>query len=84
MICGRAATVHHVRICGSARDDRRILPLCPPHHQIQHGPRTSIEGLGKAKFEAKYGVDIEAKVKEYAERYESWNKNSKGLARGGP
>lgn len=69
MVCHRKATVHHVRFCGSARDDRRVLPLCPLHHQIQWGPRSSIEALGKAKFEARYGVDIEYKVREYRERY---------------
>jgi hypothetical protein len=37
---------------------------------IQHGPRTSIEGLGKAKFEARYGVDLEASILRYNERYE--------------
>ncbi len=69
MISGRAATIHHVRLCGSARDDHRILPLAPEYHLIQHGPRTSIEALGKRRFEERYGIDIEASVAEYRRRY---------------
>ena len=70
MISGRRATVHHVRRFGEPKKDRRTLPLAPEYHMIQHGPRTSIEGLGKAKFEARYGVDLEASILRYNERYE--------------
>lgn len=63
------ATIHHVRLCGSARDDHRALPLCPMHHQIQPGPRTSIEALGKRKFEQMYGVDLEASIQQYRREY---------------
>lgn len=70
MISGRPATVHHVRFCGSPKDDRRTLPLAPEYHMIGFGSETSIEALGKAKFEARYGVDIEAEIREYNERYE--------------
>jgi hypothetical protein len=69
MISGRPATIHHVRICGSARDDHRILPLAPEYHLYQHGPETSIEGLGKRKFEERYGVDIEERVANYRALY---------------
>lgn len=69
MISGKPATVHHVRFCGSSKNDRRTLPLAPEYHQIQNGP-FSIESLGKRKFEARYGVNIEAKIVEYNERYE--------------
>jgi hypothetical protein len=44
--------------------------LCPEHHQIQFGTG-SIESLGKAKFEARYGVDLEAAILEYQEQYDS-------------
>jgi len=71
MISGRRATVHHVRRCGEPKNDRRTLPLAPEYHLIQHGPRTSIEALGKAKFEKRYGVDIEASIAKYNERYEA-------------
>lgn len=70
MISGRPATIHHVLICGGRRDDHRILPLAPEYHLIQHGPRTSIEALGKRGFEARYGVDIEERVADYRRRYE--------------
>jgi hypothetical protein len=69
LVCGMPATCHHVRICGSSRDDARVLPLCPVHHLIQHGPRTSIEALGKRGFEERYGVDIEERVADYRRRY---------------
>ena len=70
MISGKRATVHHVRRCGEQKDDRRTLPLAPEYHMIQNGPRTSIEALGKAKFEARYGVDLEASILRYNARYE--------------
>jgi hypothetical protein len=69
MISGRPATCHHVRICGSARDDHRAIPLAPEYHLLQHGPKTSIEALGKAKFQERYGVDLEAAIAEYRRRY---------------
>ncbi|MGD0497513.1 MAG: hypothetical protein ABSC23_03655 [Bryobacteraceae bacterium] len=70
MISGRRATVHHVRRFGEPKDDRRTLPLAPEFHQIQAGPESSIEALGKAKFEDRYGVDIEASIKRYNARYD--------------
>ena len=78
MISGRRSTVHHVRFCGSPKNDRRTLPLAPEYHQIQPGPHTSIEALGKAKFEARYGVDIESAIAKYNEQYQretgiTWN-----------
>ena len=69
LISGRRATVHHVRFCGSPKDDRRTLPLAPEYHMIQQGPRTSIEALGKAKFERRYKVNIEAAIVAYNTRY---------------
>lgn len=70
MISGRRATVHHVRFCGSLKDDRRTLPIAPEYHLIQHGPKTSIEALGKVKFERRYRVNIEEKIREYNLSYE--------------
>jgi hypothetical protein len=70
MIRGQGATVHHVRRFGEPKNDRRTVPLAPEYHLIQHGPRTSIEALGKAKFEALYGVDLEAKIVEYNRAYD--------------
>ena len=70
MISGGRATVHHVRRCGEPKDDRRTLPLAPEYHMIQNGPRTSIEALGKAKFERRYRVNLEAAIVRYNRRYE--------------
>jgi hypothetical protein len=61
LVCGCPATVHHVTSDGYkrlARSDRRVAPLCCRHHQIQHGPRESVEALGHAGFKARYGIDL--------------------------
>jgi hypothetical protein len=61
LVCGAPATVHHVTSDGYkrlARSDRRVAPLCPRHHQIQHGPRESVEALGHAGFKARYAIDL--------------------------
>ena len=71
MVSGRRATVHHVRRCGEPKNDRRTVPLAPEYHMIGHGSRTSIEALGKAKFEARYGVNLEAAIVRYNQRYEA-------------
>jgi hypothetical protein len=60
-VCGAPATVHHVTSDGYkrlARSDRRVAPLCPRHHQIQHGPHESVEALGHAGFKARYGINL--------------------------
>ena len=62
LVSGRRATVHHVRRYVEPKDDRRTVPLAPEYHQIQAGPRTSIEALGKKKFEALYGIECEAAI----------------------
>lgn len=41
-----------------AEFQRRVVPLCPRHHQIQHGPRESVEALSHRGFFAEYGVDL--------------------------
>jgi len=62
LVCGGRSTVHHVTapITGGriARSDRRVVPLCPAHHQIQHGPRESVEALGHAGFHREHGIDL--------------------------
>ena len=62
LVCGRAATIHHVTasIHGGriARSHKRVVPLCPAHHQIQHGPRESVEALGHAGFYRVHGIDL--------------------------
>jgi hypothetical protein len=39
------------------------------HHQIQAGSKTSIEGLGKKKFQAMYGVNLETRIVQYQRDY---------------
>ncbi len=60
--CGARSTVHHVTasIHGgrTTRTHKRIAPLCPRHHQIQHGPKESVEALNHGGFFAEYGVDL--------------------------
>lgn len=66
LVCGGAATIHHVtaRIEGGryARDHKRVVPLCPPHHQKVFDPKASdpisVEGLGHAGFYEKHGYDL--------------------------
>ena len=65
---GITATVHHVRFCGSPKDDRRTLPMEAGYHQEQEGPE-SIEKLGKTKWQALHGVDIEAQISKYQRNY---------------
>lgn len=64
-VCGGPATVHHVRATihgkGISKDDRLVIPLCPPHHQKVYDPKASdpisIEGLSHPGFYAKYKID---------------------------
>jgi hypothetical protein len=61
LVCGSQATVHHVTSDGYKRITRShwlVTPLCPVHHQIQWGPRESVEALGHAGFARVYGIDL--------------------------
>lgn len=62
LVCGNDATVHHVTasIEGGRipRSHMRIAPLCPRHHQIQHGPLESVEALSHRGFWLTYGIDL--------------------------
>ena len=66
LVCGAQATVHHVtaRIEGGriTRRNDRVVPLCPRHHQIQHGPRESVEALSHRGFWLTYGIDLLAEA----------------------
>lgn len=70
LVCGDQATVHHVTasIHGGriSRDNRRVVPLCPVHHQIQFGPRESVEALGHGGFFTAYGIDLLAEAERLA------------------
>jgi hypothetical protein len=63
LVCGAwPVQVHHVSatIDGGriARSHQLVTPLCPRHHQIQHGPKDSVEALGHRGFWLTYGIDL--------------------------
>lgn len=69
LVCGKPATVHHVtgfadRPGRIPRSHRRVVPLCPPHHQKVFDPVAadpiSVEGLSHQGFFTKYGIDLMA------------------------
>ncbi len=69
LVCGGASTVHHVTSDGYKRITRSnmlVTPLCPVHHQIQWGPRESVEALGHAGFAQAYGIDLLAEARKLA------------------
>jgi hypothetical protein len=55
------STVHHVTapITGGriSRSHKRVVPLCAPHHQHDHGLE-SVERLSHAGIYARFGVDL--------------------------
>ena len=71
LVCGARATVHHVTAYADrpgrvSRRHDRVVPLCPRHHQIQHGPRDSVEALGHRGFYREYGIDLMAEAERLA------------------
>lgn len=70
LVCGGQSTVHHVTasIHGGriSRRNDRVVPLCPRHHQIQHGPRESVEALSHRGFWLIYGIDLLAEAERLA------------------
>lgn len=72
MVTGeRPATVHHVRFCGSARDDRRTVPLVARLHMRTHEkPGFPCVERGKKIFEAFWGKDLENAIRWYNFTYE--------------
>lgn len=63
LVCGAQSTVHHVtgyadRMGRLTRSHFRVVPLCPRHHLIQHGPRESVEATGHQGFYRMHGVDL--------------------------
>lgn len=72
LACGDSATVHHVtgyadRMGRVGRSNWRVVPLCPRHHQIQHGPHDSVERLGHRGFYDRYGIDLMAEAERLAD-----------------
>jgi hypothetical protein len=63
LVCAREATLHHVTGYADkrgrfSRDEWLVVPLCPEHHLIQHGPRWSVEALGHQGFFRVHGIDL--------------------------
>lgn len=67
LVCGGRSTVHHVtgfadRMGRVSRRHDRVVPLCPRHHQIQHGPHESVEALSHQGFFDMHGIDLMAEA----------------------
>jgi len=67
LVCGGQSTVHHVtgyadRMGRAPKRHDRVVPLCPAHHQIQWGPRESVEALGHRGFYRVHGIDLMAEA----------------------
>lgn len=62
LVCGSPAQLHHVtaQIEGGRipRSHKLVTPLCPRHHQIQHGAHESVEALSHRGFHETYGIDL--------------------------
>lgn len=52
--CPNRPAVHHIRILGEPRDDRKTIPLCWNHHQGPEG----LHFLGKHVFRERYGHEL--------------------------
>lgn len=57
LVCGVSPVdAHHVRTGLTARDDRRVVPLCRFHHQDS---RMGFHGLGSERaFYAEHGISL--------------------------
>lgn len=53
--CLESPNVHHIRILGESRDDKKTIPLCYNHHQGPEG----IHFLGKHAWRKKYGHELD-------------------------
>ena len=70
LVCGSRATVHHVtgyadRIGRIARSHKRVVPLCPVHHQAVYDNASmpqSVEILGHRGFYLEWGIDLLAEA----------------------
>lgn len=70
LVCGGAATIHHVtgyadRMGRLSRSHKRIVPLCPTHHQAVFDSASlpvSVERLGHRGFMHEHGIDLFAEA----------------------
>ena len=75
LVCEREATLHHVTGYADkpgrfGRNEWLVVPLCPAHHLIQHGPRWSVEALGHQGFFRIHGVDLYDEAMRLAEQWQ--------------
>ena len=68
--CDTQPTIHHVRRCGDAKDDWRVLPICASGHL--HGFGDYAIERGKDQWERHWGIDIEKAVAWYQERFQEF------------
>lgn len=69
--CAWPVDVHHVvgyadRAGRAPKRHDRVVPLCKPHHDVQHGPRESVHAMGHQKFCARWEVDLMAEAERLA------------------
>jgi len=66
----RPVTVHHVRLFGGPRIDRRGLPLIAELHMLTHEkPGRPCVERGKKVFEEFWGVVLEDEILRYNNKY---------------
>lgn len=64
LVCGARSEVHHVRTGNQAKDDRRVVPLCPNHHRHS---KLGFHGLGSERaFYAEYGINLSKEAERIA------------------
>jgi len=76
LVCDSPATLHHVTSDGHKRITRShwlVVPLCPRHHLIQHGPRESVEALGHAGFTRVHDIDLLHRAKLLRDTSPHWS-----------
>ncbi len=62
-------TTHHVRFCGSPKDDTRIIRLAPRFHMKTHAGFMPCIEDGKQAFERFYDISIETEIRKLRELY---------------
>jgi hypothetical protein len=67
--CRGPVTFHHVREYGSPKDDTSGFALCAEAHLHVYNSKTSIEALGKVKWQRYWGVDISEEIRKVREAY---------------
>jgi hypothetical protein len=69
------ATTHHIRFCGSPKNDHQVIRLVERLHLHDAGP-LSIERIGKDAFEVEFGIDLTHQAYCLYEQYRSYGEMS--------